>query len=89
MFLSEDHEKNFVHYMRDEVGVINNTTLHDAVNFARLWVIEGGTPEPENLWVCFNAHSNVSLNTNHFEETVEPREWYSSRWIGVESSTQG
>lgn len=88
MFLSEEQEKDFIFYMKEEVGVVNHVTLHDAVCFARLWVMEGGYTDPSDLWVCFNKYSVIAELTNHFEISERPLQASYSKWIGVESSTQ-
>lgn len=71
MFLTDEQTREFVSYMKETVGVTNHDTIKDAIGFAKWWVVEGGNPNPANLWKYFLSHSVTASNTNHFETTVE------------------
>lgn len=84
--LTEQEEQNFINYMVDTIGVRNHSTLHDALCWARIWVIEGGYPEADSLWEAFTTKATRASLTNYFEKNFEPLPKNVSTMISVANS---
>ncbi len=84
--LTAQEEQTFINYMVDTVGVRNHRTLHDALCWARIWVIEGGYPEADSLWEAFTKEANAASLTDYFEKSSEPLPRNVSTMISVANS---